>query len=119
MKNLALLAALLFSAAVAADEPPPGGATAPAAPVAAKRAGPDRMELDAALIRGNQELPKVLYIVPWKDPQLAEPAGRPLNSLLDEALGPVDREVFRRQMRYFDQLYAPAAAGPGDGAKAQ
>ncbi len=60
-------------------------------------------------IRGNQELPKVLYIVPWKEPGLAEPAGRPLNSLVDEALAPVDREVFRRQLRYFDQLYA----GPG------
>lgn len=69
---------------------------------------PDRLDLDTALIRGNQELPKVLYIVPWKEAGLAEPAGRPLNSLVDEALAPVDREVFRRQMRYFDQLYAPS-----------
>ena len=64
-------------------------------------------------IRGNQELPKVLYIVPWKEPGLAEPAGRPLNSLVDEVLAPVDREVFRRQMRYFDQLYAPSGVSPG------
>jgi hypothetical protein len=77
------------------------------------------MELDAASIRGNQELPKVLYIVPWKEPGLTEPAGRPLNSLVDEALAPVDREVFRRQVRYFDQLYAPSGVDPGDGATAR
>jgi hypothetical protein len=117
MKVLAIGAtAFLLAQAAAAADPPPAP---PPAPTAAKPSGPDRLELDAAEIRGNQELPKVLYIVPWKDPGAAEPAGRPLNSLLDEALGPVDREVFRRQMRYFDQLYAPAAAGPGDGAKAQ
>ena len=121
-----LLAALVLLSglpAARADDPPapPPAKVAPTVPASqsAKPAAPDRLELDAALIRGNQELPKVLYIVPWKEPGLAEPAGRPLNSLVDEALAPVDREVFRRQMRYFDQLYAPAAASPGDGAKAQ
>jgi hypothetical protein len=70
----------------------------------------DRLELDPTSIRGNQELPKVLYIVPWKDPGLAEPAGRPVGSLIDEALAPVDREVFRRQTRYFEQLYPVGGA---------
>ncbi|HHQ15188.1 MAG TPA: hypothetical protein ENK16_09160 [Chromatiales bacterium] len=68
----------------------------------------DQLELDASSIRGNQELPKVLYIVPWKDPSLAELVGKPVNSLVDEVLAPVDREVFRRQTRYFDQLYGGA-----------
>jgi hypothetical protein len=94
---------------VRADEPP---APPPAASVAAPggQRPPDRLDLDTTSIRGNQELPKVLYIVPWKEPGLAEPAGRPLNSLVDEVLAPVDREVFRRQMRYFDQLYVGAAS---------
>ena len=120
---LAMLAVAAMLPAVRAADPPAPPPAPPVPPVpasqSAKPAAPDRLELDAALIRGNQELPKVLYIVPWKDPSLTEPAGRPLNSLVDEALAPVDREVFRRQMRYFDQLYAPAAASPGDGAKAQ
>lgn len=68
----------------------------------------DRLELDATSIRGNQELPKVLYIVPWKDPELGDLVGKPVNSLVDEVLAPVDREVFRRQIRYFDQLYGEA-----------
>jgi hypothetical protein len=65
----------------------------------------DRIELDATQITGNRELPKVLYIVPWKDPAMVAVAGRPVNSLVDEALAPVDRDVFRRQGRYFEPLY--------------
>ncbi len=78
-------------------------------PAAARATGAaDQLELDTSSIRGNQELPKVLYIVPWKDPSLAELVGKPVNSLVDEVLAPVDREVFRRQTRYFDQLYGNA-----------
>ncbi len=68
----------------------------------------DRLELDSTSIRGNQELPRVLTIVPWKDPALGDLVGKPVNSLVDEALAPVDREVFRRQTSYFDQLYGGA-----------
>lgn len=64
----------------------------------------DRIELDATQITGNRELPKVLYIVPWKPSDLGDLLGRPANSLLDEVLAPVDREVFRRENRYYDAL---------------
>ena len=60
----------------------------------------DRADLDRTQIIGNRELPKVLYIVPWKKPVPGELAGRPVASVLDEALAPVDREVFRRQVQY-------------------
>jgi hypothetical protein len=49
-------------------------------------------------------LPKVLYIVPWKKPLPGELSGRPLVSVLDEALAPVDRDVFRRQVQYGAQV---------------
>ena len=29
----------------------------------------DRIELDTTVIKGNTELPKILYVVPWKDAQ--------------------------------------------------
>jgi hypothetical protein len=60
----------------------------------------DRADIDRTQIIGNRELPKVLYIVPWKKPLQGDLSGRPLGSVLDEALAPVDRDVFRRQVRY-------------------
>lgn len=77
-----------------------------AAPVRAQ----DRAELDRTQIIGHRELPKVLYIVPWKKPVPGERAGRPVEGVLDEALVPLDRDVLRRQLHYERVLQAPAAA---------
>ena len=68
----------------------------------------DRADIDRTQIIGNRELPKVLYIVPWKKPLPGDLSGRPLVSVLDEALAPVDRDVFRRQVQY-DAMVKPAA----------
>jgi len=68
--------------------------------VACAVAAQDRADMDRTQIIGNRELPKVLYIVPWKKPVPGDMSGRPLESVLDEALAPVDRDVFRRQVRY-------------------
>jgi hypothetical protein len=64
----------------------------------------DSMELSRTEITGNQELPKVLYIVPWQKSDPGDLLGRPVNSLLDEVLAPVDRDEFLRQVRYYDDL---------------
>ena len=60
----------------------------------------DRATMDRTDIIGNRELPKVLYIVPWKKPVAGDLTGPPTDSVLDEALAPVDRDVFRRQVHY-------------------
>jgi len=82
------------------------GATAPATPAdgAPKSTAKDRLELQATQITGNRELPKVMYVVPWKHPDPGDLSGRPANSLLDEVLAPVDRDVFQRQNRYYNAL---------------
>ena len=64
----------------------------------------DSMELSRTEITGNQELPKVLYIVPWQKSNPGDLLGRPVNSLLDEVLAPLDRDEFLRQVRYYDDL---------------
>lgn len=107
----------------AGTKPPAPAAAAAAAPGTAPRAGKagDRIELDTTQISGNRELPKVMYVVPWRRADPGEFTGRPLNSLLDEALTPVDRDVFRRQNRYYAALQGepgsarsqPGAAGDG------
>jgi hypothetical protein len=65
----------------------------------------DEMELGRTQITGNQELPKVMYIVPWKKSEPGDLMGKPVNTLLDEVLAPLDREEFIRQVDYYDDLY--------------
>lgn len=77
----------------------------------------DELDLDATSITGNQELPKVMYILPWKQADLGDLVGRPVNSLLDEVLAPIDRDVFQRQMTYYDSLYGEDPADEVTGAE--
>ncbi len=66
----------------------------------------DRITLSRTEITGNQELPKVMYIVPWQKSDPGDLMGRPVNTLLDEVLAPIDREEFVRQVGYYGELYA-------------
>jgi hypothetical protein len=65
----------------------------------------DEMDLGRSEITGNQELPKVLYIVPWQRSDPGELMGKPVNTLLDEVLAPIDRSEFIRQVDYYDDLH--------------
>src|SRR6185503_17373621 len=75
-------------AAGSGAKPAPDAATAtnkPAAkPAQGKGKAKDYLDLDSTQITGNRELPKVLYIVPWRSAELGDLVGRPVNSLLDE-----------------------------------
>jgi hypothetical protein len=102
----------------AVAEPPPTAprpkqAAAKTEPAAAAKSAKavDRLELETTQITGNRELPKVMVIVPWKRSDIGDLAGRPVNSLVDEALQPVDREVFRREVDYFNALAPDRARG--------
>ena len=82
----------------------------PASTTATNSKAVDRLNLDATAITGNRELPKVMSIVPWK---AAEPPGgpdRPLGSLIDELLAPLDRDEFRREINYYRDLASPVAS---------
>jgi hypothetical protein len=117
-----------MSPSPAAEAPPPSsGAPEQPAPSeqSSRRAnagGPqaivrnDRLNLDTTVVTGNRELPKVLYIVPWKKSDLGELPSQPFNTLLDEALTPVDRDVFRREVTYYGAVSgaADAAASPAE-----
>lgn len=101
------------AAAPAAAVPAPlnkGGASSPGKALAPGLRPEDRIELDTTQISGNRELPKVMYVVPWRRADLGDVGARPQKSLLDEALTPVDRDVFRRENRYYAALESGAAA---------
>jgi len=91
-----------------ARPPAEPSAAAPRSAAVAPRAM-DSLDLGTTSITGNQELPKVLYIVPWKRSDLGDLVGRPVNTLLDEVLAPVDPDVFERQLGYYETLHEESA----------
>ncbi|MFO1393109.1 MAG: hypothetical protein U1F09_05005 [Steroidobacteraceae bacterium] len=83
---------------------------APATQVAAAGAGNrahDRLTLDSTAITGNRELPKVMSIVPWKEAEAPQGPDRPMGSLIEEVLSPIDRAEFQREVVYYRDLTAP------------
>ena len=69
-------------------------------------AAADSLDLEGTTITGNRELPKALHIVPWKPAGAGDLAGRPLNSLVDEMLAPLDRDVFLRELEYYEAVHS-------------
>ncbi|NOY72442.1 MAG: hypothetical protein GXP14_08715 [Gammaproteobacteria bacterium] len=61
-------------------------------------------DLEGARIFSNKELPNITYIVPWKDEKLDKIEIQPIGNLFEEALKPVDREVFKREVELFQLL---------------
>lgn len=51
-------------------------------------------------ILGNEEAPKSLVIVPWKSSELGDTVT--LSDTLDDRARPVDREVFLRELSYYE-----------------
>ena len=76
--------------------------------------GEDVIQLRETVISGNQELPKVLYIVPWQQPN-----GLPDIEVKHDF---TDRDVFRklyppayrRELNYFQSLQAQRLAREGN-----
>jgi hypothetical protein len=61
---------------------------------------PAAKELSGMSIVGNDEAPKALYIVPWKSSEIGVETG--LSMMVNDSALPVDRDVFMRQLDYFE-----------------
>jgi hypothetical protein len=51
-------------------------------------------------ILGNQDAPTSLVIVPWKSSEVGRATG--ISPMLDDSRQPVDKEVFMRELRYYE-----------------
>ncbi|WP_303722876.1 hypothetical protein [Malonomonas rubra] len=69
------------------------------------RKATDAKELSGMSIVGNDEAPKSLYIVPWKSSELGVETS--LKMLAQEGEAPLDREVFARQLDYYQVRSTP------------
>lgn len=85
--TLLLMAGSLAGLTHAADAPAPAG-------------GDDTKELSGMSILGNSEAPKSLVIVPWKTSEIGDGIG--VANMLDERARPVDKDVFVRELGYYE-----------------
>ena len=99
------------AAATSAAGVPSSSSTPPSKPRVARGQVTDRVELEQTTITGSRELPNVMVIVPWKESGPDE-FGKAGTSLLDEALEPLDREEFRRELQYDQALRRKAPSAP-------
>jgi hypothetical protein len=58
------------------------------------------VKMSGMSILGNEDAPKSLVIVPWKSSQLADMPS--VSRLLDSATQPVDKDVFMRELAYYE-----------------
>ena len=63
----------------------------------------ERLKLGKTTILGSGELPRVTFVVPWRDVPSAIPQWKPSPSAHPHA-PPLDRDVYRRQLEYSRQL---------------
>jgi len=112
-RSLLYTSLLLATGIVAADDAPvsqsiaksdvqASAATAPRDGSRSERAKTETGDktLSGISILGNQEAPKALVIVPWKSSQLGDTLG--ISRTLDDSRQPVDRDVFMRELAYYE-----------------
>ena len=94
---LLLVLTLPLSLAVAEDdaEKTDSATTAEETKEVPEPGGPKKMS-----ILGNEETPKSLVIVPWKSSEMGDDIR--LSDTLDDRAQPVDKEVFLRELEYFE-----------------
>jgi hypothetical protein len=89
MSRTVMISMVLLAFSAGAAEPAPKA-----------KAGDDAKTLSGISILGNQEAPKSLVIVPWKSSQIGDMPG--LSRLLDDSIRPVDKDVFMRELAYYE-----------------
>jgi len=63
-------------------------------------------ELSGISIIGNKEAPKSLYIVPWKNSEVGVETSL-TSGLLDESSKLIDKEVFLRELEFYELSQMP------------
>jgi hypothetical protein len=112
-KSLIVIAVLLFAAQIAVaqeeDQQPPDAVQAEETNETQQSEeseepqgnGVDQPKTMSGMsILGNEEAPKSLVIIPWKSSEIG--SDRDLVNSLDDRAEPVDKDVFLRQLRYYE-----------------
>jgi len=87
-------------AAEAAETDETATETQESAPVATGVSPDQPRAMSGMSILGNEEAPKALVIVPWKTSEMGDELS--LSDNLDDQATPVDKEVFLRELAYYE-----------------
>ena len=68
----------------------------------------EKLQMEGTEITGNKELPRVLYIVPWKSVERFDIKSPPITSIMDQELTRIDRASFKRNIHYHDAIFSKA-----------
>ena len=55
-------------------------------------------------ITGNQEQPKVPYIVPWQQAGIPESVYTPMTTMISTVFSPIERNEFLREINYKEKI---------------
>ncbi|MEH6560430.1 MAG: hypothetical protein V7713_03275 [Marinobacter sp.] len=58
--------------------------------------------IEGTRIRGDQEVPTVMYLVPWQPPEVDELRAPDEQLMVRQAFAPLERYEFQRLVRYHD-----------------
>lgn len=103
MRHLATILLLLLAALPALGEEPAAEAddAVEEQPQAEQGDGIDSPKTMSGMsILGNEEAPKALVIIPWKSSEMGDDIS--LSDTLDDRAKPVDKEVFLRELRFYE-----------------
>lgn len=96
----------------ATPAPAPANDDQPALDTSAKANAKAGSGLGTTVITGEGESPLGLYLTPWRDSRPEKDIDRPAR-LLQEDMRPIDKDVFERQVEYYDALSGAAKRKKG------
>lgn len=70
----------------------------------------DIMTIEGARIRGNQELPTILYLIPWQAPVIQHLDAPGQSFAIQRAIAPLERAEFQRLMSYHQHFKSTSSS---------
>jgi hypothetical protein len=84
------------------------------APMLYAQDAPGVVTIEGTRIRGDQEVPTVMYLVPWQPPEVNELRAPDERLMVNQGLVPVERYEFQRFIQYHEAFVEKTQASTGE-----
>jgi len=86
----------------------------PTAPMLYAQDTPGVVTIEGTRIRGDQEVPTVMYLVPWQPPEVDELRAPEERLMVDQGLRPLERYEFQRFIQYHEAFVEKTQASTAE-----